>query len=603
MHNKYNFVKEQEAAFLKPISLIDGWAWSFRDHLRKSFLYRNSQFETDNGDRDRRPFKNIIRPILNVQYRTEGFDVKDIELYVNDAEKYYQSLIVDKFHGKWALKHQIDTFIDDLIESYVDYGGVLVKNVKGERPEVVDLLSLAFCDQTNILSGPFAIKHFFSPTELREMADVGWGEDENGATMNLEMLIKLSEPKKQQDNNQQSNTTPGKYIQVYEVHVCGPMAWLKNDPNYTDENEGKYTSQIQALAFYKNKDDQDIGVTLFASKEPKLPFKFLARDKVHGRALGFGGVEELFEPQVWTNYGEIQMQEMLELASKTFFKTTDSRFKTRNNLINSPNGQVFDLQEGKDIGQLDTTPRSINIFNNAVQLWENHARVMGAAGESLMGESPSAGTPFKLQELVTTEAKSLHVWRQGKIAVFMDEIYRDWVIPYIAKEITKEQKFFAELSVDELQQVAETIIENKANNFVKEQILNGELINSEELETAKIQAKEKFLNRGVKRFFQIFKDELKDSPLDVFTNIAGKQKNLALLTDKIVGLVRQIIATPQILQDPYMKKLLHTILESSGMSPLMFGGQSIGQPQPASATQPLQDIASAKGQISEPALR
>src|SRR3990167_1824234 len=467
MENKYTWVKGEEAAYLKPIYLIDGWAWSMKDHLRRSFLYKNSQFELDNDDRDRRPFKNIVRPILNVQYRTEGFDVKDIELYVNDEDLYYQSLLVDKFHEKWALKHQIDTFIDDLIESYVDYGGALVKNVDEERPEVVNLLFLAFCDQTGILSGPFAIKHFFSPSELRDMADSGWGDKKNGATISLEALIKLSEPKKKQDNNQQSNATPGKYIEIYEIHGDLPEKWLKGNT----EDEGKYAPQIQIIAYYKNKDDQDIGVTLFASKEPRLPFKFLARDKVYGRALGFGGIEELFEPQVWTNYGEIQMQGMLELASKTFFKTTDSRFKTRNNLIDSEHGQVFDLQEGRDIAQLDTTPRSINIFNNAVQLWENHARVLGAAGESLMGESPSAGTPFKLQELVTMEAKSLHHWRQGKMAVFVDEIYRDWVLPYIKKELVKDQNFFAELSMDELQKVSKDIIDNKANDFVKEQIL------------------------------------------------------------------------------------------------------------------------------------
>ena len=77
--------------------------------------------------------------------------------------------------------------------------------------------------------------------------------------------------------------------------------------------------------------------------------------------------------------------------------------------------------------------------------------------------------------------------------------------------------------------------------------------------------------KGNKRFFKIFKDELKDTPLEIFTNIAGKQKNLALLTDKVVNVLRQFIATPEIRNDPEMVRLLNTILESSGMSPIMFG--------------------------------
>ena len=79
--NVHDYITEQESAFKQPIHLEDGWWWNFRDHIRRSFLYKNSQFLKKNEDRDKRPYKNIIRPILNIQYRTEGFDVKDIELY------------------------------------------------------------------------------------------------------------------------------------------------------------------------------------------------------------------------------------------------------------------------------------------------------------------------------------------------------------------------------------------------------------------------------------------------------------------------------------------------------------------------------------------
>ncbi len=166
MRDVYSFVEEQEIAFRNKIPLEDGWMWNFADHIKRSFLYKNSQFLDKNEDRDKRPYKNIVRPILNIQYRTEGFDVKDIELYVDNSEEYYKSFLVKKFHDMWALKNEIDTFIDELVESFVDYGGVLVKNVKGIRPEVVDLRTIAFSDQTDFLSGPFAIKHYMSPSQL-----------------------------------------------------------------------------------------------------------------------------------------------------------------------------------------------------------------------------------------------------------------------------------------------------------------------------------------------------------------------------------------------------------------------------------------------------
>lgn len=567
-----------------------------KEHLRRSFLYKHSQFSEDNDDRANRPFKNVIRPILNIQYRTEGFDVKDIELYVNNSDNYWKSYLVDKFHEKWTLENQMDTFIDAMVESFVDYGGVLVKNVNEKKPEVVDLLSLAFCDQTSILSGPFGIKHNYNPQELRDMAENGWGDSKHGATISIDALIKLSEPKKQENTyGTQPNATPGKYIEIYEIHGVLPEHWLNYERNYSEENE-KDVPQIQICAFYKDKDNHDQGVTLFASKEPKLPFKFLARDKVWGRALGFGGVEELFEAQTWTNDNEIKMQEMLQLASKTFFKTTDQRFKTRNNLRNLENGEILDLQNGTDINQLDTTPRNLIAFNNAVALWQQHAEIMGAAGEALQGQNPSAGTPFKLQELVTVEAKGLHIYRQGKLAVFLDEIYREWILPYIKREITRENEFLAELSVDELQDVARRIAENRVDNFVKELILDGQLIDDLQIQQFKAVVTDIVIQKGNKQFLKILKDEFAEDEIDVLTNVAGKQKSLAQLTDKVVNLVRQVIATPQLLEDPYMVKLLNTILESSGLSPIMYGAspRPLATQKVGGSTEPLKGLAESK---------
>ena len=285
---------------------------------------------------------------------------------------------------------------------------------------------------------------------------------------------------------------------------------------------------------------------------------------------------------------------MLELASKVFFKTNDSRFKTRNTLSNADNGQIFDLADGKDISQLDTTPRNINIFNNAVQRWEQHAQVMGAAGESLLGETPTSGTPFKLYEAQLIENKSLHIWRRGKIAVFLDEIYRDWILPKIYKEIVKGDKFAAELSMDELEQVMNAIIDKKAFEFEKERVLSGQLVLPEQTEQFKQKVRASFLKGGKKHFIEILKDEFKDEPLEIKTNIANKQKNLALITDKLTNVLRQFISTPQIRQDPEMVKLLNTILESSGLSPIMFSTAPKALPAPmeqgGGTTQPLQAL-------------
>ena len=562
----FDCIKKQEVNYQKPVTLIDGWDWSMKDHLRRSFLYKNSQFEENNEDRELRPNKNIILAIRNVENRTEGFDVKDIELYVNDADEYYKSFLVRKYHDKWALENSMDTFIDDMVDSYGDYGGVLVRNTNENRPEVIDLQSLAFCNQTDILAYPFCIKHIFSQAQLRKMDK--WGLDENGADVSIEDFIILCKDENGEEKDE---------IEVYELHGLLPKEWMSDER--TAEESKKDLSQVQIVAYYKKQDGQEQGVTLFKKREPKLPFKFLARDKIVGRALGRGGVEELFEPQKWTNWNEITITEMLNSASKTLYKSTDPSFKNNNNLSGVNNNEVLTLQEGRDIGQIDTYPRNAVVFNEALIRWESHAQTLGSASQELLSGGTNAGTPFKLFEAQVMEDKSMHRFRQGQIAVFMDEVYRDWILPHIAQDIANDHNFLADLSADEMQGISKNVANKEWNKYVMDKIApigkDGE-IPTEDKDAFIANAQQEFINGGLKRFVEIWKDDIK-KPLDVFTNIAGKQKNLALLTDKLTNVLRQFLAAPQLRQDPEMVKLLNVILESSGMSPIMFGSAPMSQ--------------------------
>lgn len=579
----YDYIREQESGYQKPIPLADGWSWSMKDHLEHSFLLKNSQFIEYNENRTLRPNKNVILAMMNVQYRTEGFDVKDIDLYIDDVAEHYKSFLVRKFHDKWVLENSIDTAIDETVESYADYGGALVRKSDTARPEVIDLRTIAFCNQTNILAYPFGIKHVLSASELRDKTK--WGDGNYGATMDVETLIKLAKREEKDE------------IEVFEVHGTLPVEWLSDSPSYVEETK-KDVQQIQIVAYYKDENNQEQGVTLFKYKEPKLPFKFLARDEVKGRALGRGGIEELFEAQAWTNWNEIKVTEMMEAASKIIPVTDDPSIAAKHpsGMKDMDNLEFLEVGEGKSVRAFDNVPRNLTAFNDALLRWEEHGQRLSSAGDALMGETPSSGTPFKLYEAQQIEGKGMHKYRQGKIAVFWDEIYRDWVLPYIQKEIVQGRTFLSELSADEMQSISEQVMENYANRKRTEEVLSGEMPTDKEF--LRQEAQTQFLKGGNKKFIEILKDEIK-KPLSVVTNIAGKQKNLALLTDKLVNVMRQYISTPQIRQDPEMTKLLNTILESSGLSPIMFGStpqqpqqmQPQMPQQPQTSTQPMQELA------------
>ena len=565
MSDIFSYVEEQEVAYRQPIYLDEEWKWSMREHIRSSYLYKNSQFFEKNDDRKLKPFINIIRPVLNIHYRTEGFDVKDIEIYVDNPATYYKSFLIKKYHDKWVLENEIDTFIDELVESYVDYGGVLVKNVRGIRPEVVDLRTLAFCDQTNILSSPFAIKHYYTPEQLLKEKGRGWGDTNKGSTVTLEDLVKKAEAQKDVYSETVQNKTPGKYVEVYELHNCSEADYK------SDASDETY---MTILAFYKDESEQKHGVILFRSKEPKNMFKFLARDNVQGRALGFGAIEELYEAQRWTNFTEITEIQQLQQASKILYTTTDPKFKGQN-LSSKKMGEVIDIQQDRQVAQLDSVPRSFPQFEQKREGYKRHANEIGAAGDVELGQQPHSGTPFKSVEIQLVEGKSLHRWRQGKIAVFVGEIYREWIIPHLAKEVTNGTKFLSELSMEEMQEVGRAMVNNVVNKRVAQLMFAGKVIYPFEVDFYRQEAERKFLEGGSKKFIEILKGELADEKLDVRTNIAGKQKNLALLTDKLVNYVRQLLATPEARQDPAIIKHVNEILEYAGMSPIQYG---ISQP-------------------------
>lgn len=550
----FTYITSEESSYkTNPIAVADGFEWHMPEHIRACTLYKDGKLLT--GNADDKPVKNIILPILNISYRSEGFDVKDIYPYVDDPDNYYKSFLIRKFHDRWSLEEGMDTFIDEIIESYVDYGGTLVKDVKGARPEVIPLQKIAFCDQTDILSGPFGIKHQFSIDQLMEKKGI-WNSDA------IDEVIEQARAEKSvsQANDQKSKTT-GKYIEVYEVHGMLPDSWLSKE-NVNDEET--YNQQIHVVSFAYDEQNAKYGINLYKGKEKSGLFKILKRDKRFGTALGRSAIEELIEPQVWINYSMIQIKKMLDKAAIMLATTSDPTVKSKNNVNDLPQGSIM---EG-DIKPFVFPSVNLQAFENSVVEWEQQARVTGSATDPQLGIDPVSGTPLGTTQIITSQGLGIHEYRRGQIASFVEEIYRDWIIPKMMIEINKGQKFLSELSLEELQEVADAVVNYHVNKNIKDKILSGKTITNDKVDTLKNFIRDDFLKNGNKKFIEIFKNEMTDTPVDVYVNVAGKQKNLSAMVDKLSNIFRYIFANPQILQDPNAAKIFNDIYEWSGFSPI-----------------------------------
>lgn len=582
MQNIYEYITTQETYYqTTPIPVVEGYEWNMFEHIKRTTLYLNSQYQS--GKAGDNPFRNIILPKINLEHRAVEFSLREIEFYINNPDKSYKSFLVRKYHEKFAKESGISQFLDQLTECYTDYGGVLVKRLK-DKIEVVPLQRLAFVDQSDMTAGPICEKHQLSVSQLLDMEKIGWGNKANGATHSLQEVITLATAEKQVPQaNGKTTQSLNKNIEVYELHGSLPDSYLNGDPD-------KYTNQFQVVCYYTDSKGGKNGITLFAKPETGERYKVFKRDPIYGRALGRGGVEELFEPQVWVNYSEILKRGLLDQASKILYQTADKGYTERNNTKNPKNGDVFIHSPGEPATQLNTTPVNIQLFDASVATWDATAKEIAAAHDSISGAGDQASVPFRSSMLFNQEAHSLHKYRKGQIGgIFLPEVYRDWVIPMIQKEIVKGDEFLSDLTLSELEEVQDQVVTSVFNKSIIARLLGGSVILPGEQESLLETYKANFSKQGTKRFLKILKGEMEGLPLDVSVNITDEDKNWALRAEKLSSVFTQasniLMKMPNFFTDhPDMAKLFNDILESSGLSPIMHNVTKRIQEQPQEPT-------------------
>src|SRR3990167_7457434 len=317
----FDYITNQKSDYeTSEIKVLDNDDWNMASHIQTSLAFKRGKFIGASNDlKTKPPFKNIVLPILRLRYRAEDIDVKDIVFYIEDPEKHHLSFLVKKYwENVWIIENDFDAFIDKSKEEKIDLGGCLIKKGVGAVPEVIPLQSIAFCDQTDILGGPIGLKFNFSPGKLKSKAKQGWGDKKNGADVTIDDLIRLASTDKEASTLHEGNKNqlPGKNIEVYIVRGELPSAYLSGNDMDTLIN------QVQIVAFYRDENGKK-GVTLYKSKEMEEIYKFFNAEEIYNRALEFGGVEELFDAQIWSNFAEIAKKDMLKAASKIIPWTTD----------------------------------------------------------------------------------------------------------------------------------------------------------------------------------------------------------------------------------------------------------------------------------------
>ncbi len=560
----FSYITTQETNFgTARVPLTTSKDWNFKEHVERCTAVAGGYFFSGKND-GMRPYDDIVTPIVNVAFRSEGFDVKDIIPYVDDISQNYKSFLIKKRHPQWARKNELDTFIDDVVESSIIYDLVLVKNVNNVRPEVIDLKTIAFCDQTDIMAGPICIKHQYTPAELTSYKNK-WNNDA------IDMAIKLSvEEIEVSTADGQKVKTPGKYISVYELRGDLPETWLEKDGDVY-----KYVPQMKVVAFYNDNDGNKQGLELYSGRDKKLSdnFKALKIDRIRskGRACGRSIVETLFEPQVWNNYSAIKLKALMDSALNVI--VTNSEELAGQKLSDIKPNTILKQEKDSSTSLLATPLQNIGVFTNHQAKMSNDARILGSASEGSLGMNPTSGTPFALENLVVQQGQGMHEFRQGKIATFFaDVLYRDLTLKYLVDDMNAGLKFSEELTLEELEEIGSQITKNAINKEINKSFLEtGKIPTEQEKEVMRQMYKEKWMKQGNRRFFEILKGELDSIPLAVKINIKGKQKDMARQADAFTKVIQFVLGNMQAIQQtPGIVKSINEVLENAGLSAIDF---------------------------------
>lgn len=570
----YSYIKSQETAWkTNRVYLTGSKDWSMFEHIERCTNVANGWYHTGKND-GTRPYDDLVTPIINVAFRSEGFDAKDIVPFVENQEKSFMSFIIKKYAPQWNRKVELDTIIDDIVETSVIYDLALVKNYNKKLPQVIDLRTIAFCDQTDVLSGPLCLRNEYSIADMLDYKGK-WND------ANIDLAISASKEEKKNPIAGESVTkTPSKNIEVYELRGNLPESWLKEGGSPT-----KYVSQLQVVCFYTDTNGGKNGITLYKGKEKKLTdvFKALKIDRVRskGRACGKSIVETLFDPQVWNNYSAIKIKKMLDSALNLII--TNSEELAGQKLSELKDNTILKQEQGAVTQRLDGTLQNLPQFVQYQNKQEQNARILGSASDPALGLNPVSGTPLGTTQTVVQQGDGIHEYRRGKVATFFaDQLYRDWILKMMVDDLNTGKKFSEVLSLDELQEISETIANNLAEKQLKEAMLNGAVITKEMKEQLKQTLRAQFVKENSKRaFFEVIEGELSEIPMNVMVNVAGKQRNMAQNADKITNIIREVIANPQAFQQiPGIGKVFNELLEESGMSAIDFTEITTAPTQP-----------------------
>lgn len=564
----FTYVDQITEAYQESVEIVDGLTFDQRKTLRTIEYYTNSEYLSGNKDGlgREKPFYNIGNYRVTVAKTATDLDVKDIRFEPDSLKFSTQTMVINKELYKYLKESNFSLTLNEMGVTRPKYGGVLVKKYQDSKElkiNVVDWKNVTV-DPVDILGGTIIETHWMLPSEVADKSDVWENTDE---------VLKAH-----------AKYNKNKPCRIEVKEVTGEFSYsFDPDSEDTDANDTKFKSMCFYIACIGNKKyllyKEDI-------KTIKDKYRYLAWERLPGRGLGRGVIEDGFEAQVWTNDTMIAYKNVMDISGKVIL-STDSQKISGNAIVGVDNGHIFQMEPNRKLESLNLAPSSMPQFEEMINLWNIQYDRASSTFDANTGEQPPSGTPYSQTALLNQVANSPFEYRREEWGIFLNELLNDWMLPFVKKRLIKGHDLVADYDDDELDLIDQDIATLQTNDIIKERLLAGETVTPEEQAEGIMAVKESLRKTGKKREMKIPEGWL-DVQGNITANITGELKNKSAMLQSLDSVFKTVVSTfnPNTgqyaaLQDPVLSKIFGQIVEMAGIP------FSAGQLRP-SQTAPMQ---------------
>lgn len=590
MQSIHQTIREQENDYnTSDTRISEHVQFSPKKNIDRIEAYLNSKHisgDTDSLGREK-PFFNIVTAAVNVWYRATDIDRANIRIKETKSSHHTTALLADLKSKEWMRKSNFGSWLNEWGRTLSRYGSAVSKFVvkDGKLEAIVVPWNRLMVDAIDFYGNSVIEKHYYTPAQLRKNKLFDQEQVESLIENAQQARELIGEDKKDNKAN---------YIEVYELHGEFPLSMLGEEG---EEAEETFAQQVHICSFHTidAKKGEYLDYTLYSGKE-KNPYHIAHLIKEDGRVMCIGAVEHLFEAQWMVNHNEKSIKDQLDLASKLIFQTSDPAYQGKNTHA-LDTGSILYHEVNQPLTQLANSSHDIQSLLASKNNWVSNGNEQVSATDAIKGNTMPSGTAARQVEALQQESHSLFELMTENKGLALEEIWREFVIPYIKTQLNNKEEIVSTLDDIGVRQIDAIYLPNAAkkaeNERIKKEMFrlaksgieeNVPFPNPANVEQAQAELTEEIKSFGNKRYFkpseiddktwkEVFKDFEWDVEVEVTNEQGDKLANLTTLTTVLTQLAGMG-------DSQGARIVLNKILEETGtFSPMELTEMAAPQPQ------------------------